>query len=1654
MPIYEYQGKQYDISSTDPVEAKNKILAYLGKSEAPKPVEQKPKEETSAVSAFAKSAAESVVPTTTGLYAAGKGARLGFNVPGPLPAKVVGAVGGGLLGGVAGGMLGEEAQQFVGKYIPEEYKEELGFGKEQRALETKENPYASFAGQLAPSLAFFRPGAVAPIVDQAGKTILGSGAQRALMAGVGGGIEAGSELVQEGKIDPYKVGMAGLFQGVAATPTKLGAKVFGDTAKPTDKVSSEVDKVIDESFTGEGLIARQLDLLETKRKFIEQDLTELQQRATTSDLAIEDVVLRQQKETELERVTADIDKLSGKQPVVEEPIAKTEVQPTTETPPAMPLEEPTTRPIEEGATTPYREVGISPESDVPAWMQKEDYERFGPRPEDIIEQTSLDKAKSEYNERISSLEDHRQNLEDTIRDYHENPNRNSPADLADLESKLLGTELQLERLYEGQAKVIKPQKEQPKITQQERTAKADAIVADSILNGATPEQTARRLSSVYQSAEDGIHYVGNTANRKFISDTVSTLNKLVGQNDKLIVVNAPELSAGRYTAVGNTHVLYVSDVRKSTFDFLNTVPEATRSKAAMIANIGHEYGHYYHNKLVQAYGNNSDVLKNLESVFNKFVKDSSGIKTDVVAAVPLSKGYLGDTEYSRIAEHFNKFPEFVAEAFNRAILHDKLPDNTFLRSLYSGLRKITDKVFGELEKLGLVVNKQDFTSQYFTEYFKQNREFFERTGESMIDNGIRLKVEKQLEATGKDTLPSAEQINNNLESFYKMDGFSDFEPINVVKVVEEQKKVRDLGWVSTKIAANAFGAPQLVNILSQSPVIRAVYQSIRNADTEASRIVKTLMEGTTTYKDWQGRAIKKGFLTTLKKFQDADSPAVVMQKLKNNDFATIEQVFRKGFDEGLDYPETLAKYGSTLNDEQKNAFTVFSELFTKQYEEVVKLQQQMGKKNILPKRKGWYPSVRKGDFNVQMSVNGVPVYRQQVRTLNEAERIAKLAKESNKFKGVEVEFGKTNDTRIEAEQRDWLSTAIIQELQKRGQTAGVEAVENLLDKIYTKGGKLGRHHEQRMNILGYKGTEIFGDANTRGLNFKEAIDSSVKEYAGSLRKMMISRNTDQILKTPEGLDQSHPNTMEVANLMRDMATSQTDSRLSSFDNMVNQTFDKLFFKMFGKESRLPFYERTTGLMTHLFYMSTLTMKPAFWIGQVLTSPTSIRHILREANTVDALVSAGKGTMNLFRPSEDFAKCVYWLSQNTETFHPQFANELTQFKMPELLKEGSLANKVVNTITGEIPSQASDSLSRYWTAAMMFEHYKSKGLTGKELYNAVAQATDSTMVQYGQRHRAPYIKKLGIVGEAMAPLHTFAQAQLGNLVSDLKLAAKTGNVKPVIATFLTTIMLGGAIGAPLVAEYEFLRKALGLEDELPSVLEWGASNNSRFLTHGVLSNSGFDLGSTMRWNPIVAGMVEANGSIADLFPAYKFAGKTAGSLATFAKAKAGGDVPEAEYRSAVLGMIPKGPLTGLVEDVKFGATERAMVPTGGRGYGLVPQTDKERAAAYMGTRTMESALESTQYGLESEQERKRTKDVQKQIDIAVDALKNGNPDKYSSAIEKLTELGVPPDSATNQIKTAIANRGRGLLERFALGATGKGTSYEQQRKLQNIMEYYK
>jgi hypothetical protein len=146
MPVYEYQGKHYDLSETDPAAAKTKIQGFLEK------------EKPSQAAAFGKSAFESAGSAAGGLAGAeaglAGGAALGA-MTGPFAPVAVPALGlaGGVVGGLGGGYAGEKIQEKLGQYVPESVKQATGFSEGQRKAEKKEYPTTSMLGRIAPDVA-------------------------------------------------------------------------------------------------------------------------------------------------------------------------------------------------------------------------------------------------------------------------------------------------------------------------------------------------------------------------------------------------------------------------------------------------------------------------------------------------------------------------------------------------------------------------------------------------------------------------------------------------------------------------------------------------------------------------------------------------------------------------------------------------------------------------------------------------------------------------------------------------------------------------------------------------------------------------------------------------------------------------------------------------------------------------------------------------------------------------------------------------------------------------------------------------------------------------------------------------------------------------------------------------------------------------------------------------------------------------------------------------------------------------------------------------------------------------------------------------------------------------------------------------------------
>lgn len=285
--LYKYKTEGKQALSDAEVELVYPYAQYL-KQEKAAPVPQ-----TTAKAAFTKAAVENALPAVGGLA----GAAGAISAGAPLiamsgPWAPVTALGLGLVGGMGAGYTTSKIQDAATSIVPEDVKASMGFSPAQRAAEQQQHPVASFAGELAPNLAMFRPGAVAPILDKAGNVIMGSMAQRAAMAGVGGAIEAGQELYAGHPLDPMRIAGNAAFQGVAATPTRFGQKVMGAFDR-----------------TPKGTAVKENDALDTaqqeRKQILEQEKVDQQNQLRAGDT--EYVALQREKQTLLaEKQTPEV----------------------------------------------------------------------------------------------------------------------------------------------------------------------------------------------------------------------------------------------------------------------------------------------------------------------------------------------------------------------------------------------------------------------------------------------------------------------------------------------------------------------------------------------------------------------------------------------------------------------------------------------------------------------------------------------------------------------------------------------------------------------------------------------------------------------------------------------------------------------------------------------------------------------------------------------------------------------------------------------------------------------------------------------------------------------------------------------------------------------------------------------------------------------------------------------------------------------------------------------------------------------------------------------------------------------------------------------------------------------------------------------------
>ena len=210
-----------------------------------------PSDDSSFVGALGRGAARSAIPTGAGIVGGAlTGAAIGAAMTGP--AAPVGAAIGGLAGGVLASMGAEALQEYgMDKMLSPETKKAID---DQFKKDAEQQPVASFFGQVAPSVAFFRPspsnlskaGAFAkqilsgeitkeamenPAVREQASNLLNV----AFNTGTQGGMEAFNQF-QQGDFNPLRLGASLVVGALNTEPTRLGRMATA----PSERVAEAI----------------------------------------------------------------------------------------------------------------------------------------------------------------------------------------------------------------------------------------------------------------------------------------------------------------------------------------------------------------------------------------------------------------------------------------------------------------------------------------------------------------------------------------------------------------------------------------------------------------------------------------------------------------------------------------------------------------------------------------------------------------------------------------------------------------------------------------------------------------------------------------------------------------------------------------------------------------------------------------------------------------------------------------------------------------------------------------------------------------------------------------------------------------------------------------------------------------------------------------------------------------------------------------------------------------------------------------------------------------------------------------------------------------------------------------------------------------------
>lgn len=1074
-----------------------------------------------------------------------------------------------------------------------------------------------------------------------------------------------------------------------------------------------------------------------------------------------------------------------------------------------------------------------------------------------------------------------------------------------------------------------------------------------------------------------------------------------------------------------------ADLHEVSFGSLTGQRLETAKQTFMQVRVAsHEVGHILLNRYLQS------TIKSTENL-DGFVKKFNDYKaTNKAEPVSMFDFRIGGNK--RILENQASFHEFFAEQTTKVLLHEHTL-GAFSKGISKVFSKLIDASIELLRKAGVDVKRPNFASKLVNDIISANKKTIADTGETIFEYMERKN--NDLVLRGKESRLFQDKTLNDVLDVAREKGMLlkdnpfmglDLKDIPTVSV----RLIQALSDGTAVLSRKFFGKMNQSEFNMKDPHVTSAYWKMKDIDLQTEQIVNRLWYGDVKPKDikWHN---------TFSKVRNADSPYVALAKSTPKDKFVLHELFQKGFEDGLSYEDNLTKNGNHLTPDQVKYYNTLSKLFTKMYEESVKIQEGLDKKHILPQRAGWYPSVRSGKYAVSINYGDIVSHVENFNTKLMAEKFkAKMEQQGLKHHIVSEVMDMTD----QQFQPNAEMASIIRDILAQKLPSAKDFIENetqrLLDSMSSRGGKLGQHHEYRLNISGSKGSEFFKTPEELGKSFGEAIEQSIAEKGMQLKQLMYKTNFDPLL-TNEQFKSQKPNSHAVIQQMYDSSLGRNKNVFSSVGKEIDYVSD-LFadgvMKALGSEkvSDISLGKITENTIKEAFYFLKMMPKLTFSvIGQFLTIPAgTVSHMSYGGHGLMAYKSFSKGILKLVSGDAELWNSIKDVSQRTNTFEPQFVESLSLKDAGHPMYKG-----IKDWLLLQAPGKASEAASRIGTYAILRTHYIDLGKSVVEAEKLAIDGTGKILNLYDRANSAPIFDHTGAIGDMIKPLQGFGQNMLGKILAMGKhinpIDYKTWG--PLVNFTLLTVATTGVMGLPFIQEYEKFRRWANKnfnDYSLPSILDIFAKDDSfldrvvpmndenrAIAMYGLPSLSGFDLSSSARSNEtlpsLILGVMAGYEDPNTVVPLYEWAKQVPGAAITMGQAVAG-QAGVADTAKAIDVLAPAGHLGyGIKEVAGVNKTNIFGKETNQKIVGKEAQANGERtgmdiAAGILGTKTTKQRMNDAIQFQVAEDEKNLTA---KKDRLGVRFTETGDI-KY---VKQMAELGMTSKEIQDKIGLEVYNR---------------------------------